>query len=124
MLGETAVCIKALRWRGGLIEWNYDTPRQAARLWKELTATGRAPDTGDILVSANYFLGPSITPHKAWESPINVGDTVTWREGPNSLGVLGCKVLELGEDKDGNPAARINALGQEVGARIAHLHRE
>lgn len=68
MLMNKGICIKALRWRGGLIEWNYDNPQQGAtRLWKALTETGRAPDTGDRLVSACYFKDGSPTPTKYWE---------------------------------------------------------
>lgn len=68
-LMSKGICIKALRGRGGLIEWNYDYPQQGAtRLWKELTETGRAPDTGDVLVSACYFKDGAITPTKVWEA--------------------------------------------------------
>ena len=56
--------------------------------------------------------------------PIEVGDIVTWRSAPNALGIANCKVLKLGEDEHGNPAALIDALGQQAGALIAHLHHE
>jgi hypothetical protein len=60
------VVIKALRKRGGIIEWCYDSPDQARTLWKELTQTGLAPDTGCELDNACYFLGDKIEPHKSW----------------------------------------------------------
>lgn len=51
------ICVKALRSRGGIIEWNYETPQQVARFWRELVNTGRTPDTGENLESAVYFDG-------------------------------------------------------------------
>jgi hypothetical protein len=70
MLTDKTICIKALRWRGGLIEWNYDYPQQGAtKLWRELTETGRAPDTGERLVSACYFKSGAIEPTKQWSEP-------------------------------------------------------
>ena len=66
-VANTTVCIKALRVRGGLIEWNYDTPQQAARLWRQLIETGTAPDTGERLQSAMYFAKGSVKPTKEWE---------------------------------------------------------
>ena len=55
------VTIKAVRSRGGIIEWNYDTPQQAARFWKKLTETGRTPDSDESLFNAAYF-GPKNNP--------------------------------------------------------------
>lgn len=60
------VVIKALRERGGIITWCYDTPRQASRLWGDLVKSGRAPDTGEALASACYFLGDKVEPHGQW----------------------------------------------------------
>lgn len=74
MLGDKAVTIKALRFRGGIIEWGYDSPRQCARFWEKLKATGRTPDTGELLMNANLFLGNSITPHKMWERRMQVAE--------------------------------------------------
>ena len=65
------ITIKALRSRGGIIEWNYDTAQQCRKFWETLTETGRAPDTGDSLVRA-YWFGPECGagdgPTKAWHS--------------------------------------------------------
>lgn len=72
MLGDKSVCIKALRWRGGIIEWNYDTPRQAAPFWKKLTETGRAPDTDELLMTANMFVGLTVEPVKCWQRRMQV----------------------------------------------------
>ncbi len=55
------VTIKAVRSRGGIIAWNYDTPQQAARLWKAIVAKGRTPDTDESLINAAYF-GPKNNP--------------------------------------------------------------
>lgn len=44
---------------------------------------------------------------------IQVGDTVVWRDGKRKggrnepLGIANCKVLELGEAENGEPAARL-----------------
>lgn len=61
--------------------------------------------------------------------PVKVGDVVTWRGKAKSdkyepLGVANCKVLEIGETSDGEPAALIEALGQQVGARLSDLYLE
>lgn len=69
MAKNNTVCIKALRERGGIIEWNYDTARQATKLWHDIVYQGVAPDTGCALVSACYFLDDKIEPHKYWEKP-------------------------------------------------------
>ncbi len=65
------ITIKALRSRGGVISWTYDTPQQCAKFWKRLCETGRAPDTNESLVRAYYF-GPNCKagdgPNKAWGS--------------------------------------------------------
>lgn len=59
---------------------------------------------------------------------IKPGDVVTWRSAakPGSrnvpLGVANCRVLELGESEDGRPAAKIKAMGQEIGALLSDLH--
>lgn len=45
--------------------------------------------------------------------PIKVGDTVTWRHGKSKsktnlpLGIVGCKVIELGLTEDEIPAAKL-----------------
>ena len=66
------ITIKAVTTRNTTIEWNYDTPQQgAARLWKKLTETGRAPDTNESLIRAYYFghqCKPGDGPTKAWAS--------------------------------------------------------
>ena len=66
------ITIKAVTVRNSTIEWNYDYPQQGAtRLWKELTDTGRAPDTGVTLIRAYYFgakCKPGEGPSKAWMS--------------------------------------------------------
>lgn len=64
---QQTVKIKACRSRGGVIEWNYDSPQQASRLWRDLIETGRAPDTGESLETAAYFLGNSVKPTKVWD---------------------------------------------------------
>lgn len=61
------ITIKALRSRGGIIEWNYDTPQQVARFWRALIDTGRTPDTGESLESAVYFAGDH--EKKRWTRP-------------------------------------------------------
>jgi hypothetical protein len=59
---------------------------------------------------------------------IQVGDIVTWRnhEHPNAIGFANCKVVELGEDKDGRPAALIKNyyFEEPVGALIVDLLKE
>jgi hypothetical protein len=55
------VTIKAVRSRGGLIEWNYDNARQAAKAWKHISTTGRTHDTNESLYNAAYF-GPANNP--------------------------------------------------------------
>jgi hypothetical protein len=63
------VTIKAERSQGGVIEWNYDTPQQARRLWNAITKTGRAPDTDESLFNAAYFgpnNKPGMGPDKYW----------------------------------------------------------
>jgi hypothetical protein len=65
------VTIKAVTAHSRTIEWNYDRPQQCARLWKEICATGRAPDTGDVLIRAYYFgpkNKPGDGPDKTWMS--------------------------------------------------------
>ena len=62
----TEVTVKALRSRGGLISWTFDNPQQCARFWKELCNEGCAPDTGESLESAAYFLGENMMPKKRW----------------------------------------------------------
>lgn len=58
---------------------------------------------------------------------IKVGDFVTWgKKGrPEVLAMTGCKVLELGEDESGRPAARLD-LGRfgEAGALVEDLTLE
>jgi plastocyanin len=57
---------------------------------------------------------------------IKVGDTVTWRKagrpGFEPLGVANCKVVAFGTTENGEPAATIEALGQEVNAYVKDLH--
>lgn len=60
------ITIKALRGRGGLIQWNYDSPQQCKGFWRKLCETGAAPDTGDLLASACYFVGDKILPRHDW----------------------------------------------------------
>jgi hypothetical protein len=59
-------------------------------------------------------------------SKVQVGDLVTWRKagrpGFEPLGIANCKVIELGESEGGEPAALIEAMGQQVGALIRDLH--
>lgn len=65
------ITIKAVTTRERTIEWNYEKPQQCSRFWKELTTTGRAPDTGESLVRAYYFgpkSKPGHGPDKAWAS--------------------------------------------------------
>ena len=65
------ITIKAITKRDTTIEWNYDKPQQCSRLWKEICATGRAPDTGETLIRAYYFGAknkPGDGPDKAWMS--------------------------------------------------------
>lgn len=65
------VTIKAVRSRGGIITWNYDTPQQAAKFWKKLVENGRAPDTDESLINAAYFgpkNNPGDGPDKYWAS--------------------------------------------------------
>lgn len=58
---------------------------------------------------------------------IKVGQFVTWRSAnnPNALGFTGCKVLELGETEDGQPAAKLDCgrFG-EANALVSELHPE
>lgn len=63
------ITIKALRGSGGLIEWNYDSSRQCSWFWRKLCETGAAPDTGDLLASACYFVGDEINPRHRWDRP-------------------------------------------------------
>jgi hypothetical protein len=58
---DDMVTIKAERSRGGTIEWNYDTPQQASRLWNAIIKSGRTPDTDESLFNAAYF-GPKNNP--------------------------------------------------------------
>lgn len=55
---------------------------------------------------------------------IKVGDFVSWGNATNknALAFTGCKVLALGETKDGKPAARID-LGRfgETNALVSEL---
>ena len=51
------------------IDWNYDTPQQCARRWKQITETGRAPDDSTALIRAYYFgpkNKPGDGPDKSW----------------------------------------------------------
>lgn len=63
---------------------------------------------------------------------IAVGSVVTWRSGKSRvgrtgmpIGIANCRVLQLGESDDGDPAARIKLPpvfhGEVVGALIADL---
>jgi hypothetical protein len=63
------VTIKAWTIRNTLIEWNYDKPQQASPLWRKITETGHAPDTGEKLSRAYYWGAarkPGEGPDKAW----------------------------------------------------------
>ena len=58
---------------------------------------------------------------------IKVGDYVTWRGSPRSLGFTGCKVLELAKS-DGRDVARLD-LGrfnrdEPIWALVEQLHSE
>ncbi len=60
-------------------------------------------------------------------SEIKPGDIVTWRKvvpaGTHEpLGITNCKVVALGTAENGEPAATIEALGQEVNAYVKDLH--
>ena len=57
--------------------------------------------------------------------PIKVGDFVTYRSQPNALGVTGCKVLQLGETAEVEPAAKLD-MDQFWfnNALVAHLEPE
>ena len=65
------VTLKAVRSSDGrIIEWNYDTPQQARRAWKDMTE-GRTPDSGESIIRAYYFgpnRKPGDGPDKAWAS--------------------------------------------------------
>ena len=65
-MNMTTVTIKALRARGGLITWVYDSAKDCSRFWGKLCAQGAAPDTGEPLASAAYFTGTAVAPRKEW----------------------------------------------------------
>lgn len=69
---------------------------------------------------------PDTGPLNKWRfgDAVEVGDVVLWRDhsNPHALGIANCEVVELGQDKDGNPVAMILALGEKVGALVADLH--
>ena len=67
MMTLKGICIKAVRLRGGLIEWNYDNGHQAARPWRTIVHQGITPDTSEPLASACYFKDGAVTPTKYWE---------------------------------------------------------
>jgi len=65
------ITIKAVTVSGRTIEWNYDTPQQCTRLWRDITETGDAPDHSEKLIRAYYFdakCKPGEGPTKAWMS--------------------------------------------------------
>lgn len=59
---------------------------------------------------------------------IKIGDVVTWRPKPRPtilpMAITGATVLELGQDKDGKPAALIKTRFGDVGVLIEDLHLE
>jgi hypothetical protein len=59
---------------------------------------------------------------------IKPGDVVTWRKATTKsfepLGIANCKVIALGTAENGEPAATIEAMGQEVNAYVKDLHPE
>ncbi len=64
------VTVRAITSRGQSIDWNYDSPQQASRVWKAL-CEGRTPDTGESITRAYYFgpkNKPGMGPDKAWHA--------------------------------------------------------
>lgn len=63
------VTIRVITNDGRSIDWNYDSPQQAAPRWKHIAKTGRSPDNCDAAHRAYYFgpkNKPGMGPDKCW----------------------------------------------------------